>query len=784
MAGCSPEAILKALGLDGEEDGSSRTRRIVATYDYVDAEGRLLFQVVRFEPKHFLQRRRDGNGGWIWNLDGVAPVLYRLPEALAAARHGGRVFVCEGEKDANNVRALGLVATTAPMGAGKWRDSYSEALRGAHVVILPDKDEPGRKHAEQVARSLHGVAASVKVLELPGDGVKDVSDWLAAGGTREELERLADEAPEWAPPANEPLPEDEDEGGGRRRKSKAAILVELAMAAELWHDPEGEPWATFTVEGHREHWPTKSKAFRRRLARMYHAVEEGTPGAQAIQDALLVIDGIACYDGPEYPVHTRLAEHGGRIYLDLGDDQWRAVEIGPDGWRVIPSEQVPVRFRRARGMLPLPEPVPGGTLERLRRYLHVPDDTAWLLIRAWLIGALHPRGPYPVLTLQGEQGSGKSLAARILRHLIDPNAAPLRTGPRDEGDLLIAARNGWVVALDNLSGLPDWLSDAICRVATGGGLGKRELYTDIDEVLIDVRRPVILNGIDDLTTRDDLRDRSIVLTLPPIPEGERREEKELWAAFEADRPAILGALLNAVATALRERDRTKLDRLPRMADFARWAAAAGSTAGWTPEQFMAVYTGNRDEAAAAGVEASPVGQAIRALVESVGAWEGTATDLREVLAQYVEDAERRLPRSPRTLASHLRRLAPALRVVGVDVQETRTKRARLIRLTYHAKDEHKGNSSSPSSPSSQTASLRPLSGDDGRGAIVTTPPAIVTIPGRLGGGDDGVTMRDDAVTIDGRPANQHHYGIRDQGDDGDAESPTHSAIEDGWVEIA
>lgn len=136
--------------------------RIVATYDYTDENGKLLFQVCRFEPKKFSQRRPDGRSGWIWNLQGVRRVLYRLPEVVKAEQ----VFVCEGEKDADRLRSLGLVATTAPMGAGKWRPEYSEALRGKHVVILPDADEPGREHARQVAASLHGVAASVKVVNL------------------------------------------------------------------------------------------------------------------------------------------------------------------------------------------------------------------------------------------------------------------------------------------------------------------------------------------------------------------------------------------------------------------------------------------------------------------------------------------------------------------------------------------------------------------------------------------------------------------------------------------
>ena len=180
---------------------SGTPERIVAIYDYRDETGQLLFQVVRLSPKGFRQRHPDGGTGWLWNLQGVRRVLYRLPELVAAPAEQP-VFVCEGEKDADALGRLGLVATTCPGGAGKWRDDYSASLRGKQVAILPDNDEPGRKHAEQVAASLQGVASSLKVISLPGLPPKgDVSDWLTADGTKEELLRLVAEAPEWKPTA-------------------------------------------------------------------------------------------------------------------------------------------------------------------------------------------------------------------------------------------------------------------------------------------------------------------------------------------------------------------------------------------------------------------------------------------------------------------------------------------------------------------------------------------------------------------------------------------------------
>ncbi len=218
-AGCKYEEILLAADLKqgdlfikesksySSDNGHKTEGKIVATYDYKDITGKLLYQVVRYEPKSFKQRRPDGKGEYIYNLQGIEPVLYRLPDIKIAHTISAPIFVVEGEKDVDALFNIGLYATTSPMGAGKWKDAYSDELKGVDVIILPDKDAPGRKHAAQVAQSLSGKAASLKVIDLPdrdGHSIKDVSDWLEAGGTKEQLLEMFDAHPLWTPSELQP----------------------------------------------------------------------------------------------------------------------------------------------------------------------------------------------------------------------------------------------------------------------------------------------------------------------------------------------------------------------------------------------------------------------------------------------------------------------------------------------------------------------------------------------------------------------------------------------------
>lgn len=466
----------------------------------------------------------------------------------------------------------------------------------------------------------------------------------------------------------------------KERKSIATQLVELAADVELFHCPEGEAYATFRAGQHSETAKVKSKVFKLWLRRQLHVKCQKVAGSQALQDALGVLEGKAIFEGEEHEVHLRIAEHEGTIVLDLCNSAWQVVVINKDGWRVV--DESPVKFRREKAMLALPLPEQGGSLDGLRELLNVEDD-GWALVAAWLVAAVRPGKPFPILCLHGEQGSAKSTNARALRSLVDPNSAPLRVEPKNAHDLAIAANNGWVVVFDNLSYMPAWLSDALCRLSTGGGFSTRMLYENDEEVIFNAKRPVILSGIEEVVTRADLIDRSLLVSLPAIPERRRVTEDEFWKRYELAWPKNLGGLLTAVSVAIRRLPDIRLEGRPRMADFAMWGMAAEPELGLnTP--FLDAYKQNRDSANDLAMESSPVAKYIRSLMENYDEWQGTSTDLLSTLSANATEADRRLkgwPKDARKLGGELKRLAPNLRKVGVDYEAGRNSGGRFVRLT-------------------------------------------------------------------------------------------------------
>ena len=461
-------------------------------------------------------------------------------------------------------------------------------------------------------------------------------------------------------------------------------MLRLSQAADLFHVSDGTGYADLDINGHRETWPVRSKGFTRWLARAFFDETNGAPNSEALQSALNVIEAKAQFDAAERVVHVRVASLDGKLYLDLCDLAWRAVEISAAGWRVVDSP--PVRFRRASGALELPEPQRGGSIADLKPFLNVRSVRDFVLIVAWTLAALLDHGPYPALSFAGEQGTAKSTVSKILRALIDPNTAPLRALPRNDRELFISATNAHLLVFDNVSGLPPWLSDTLCRLSSGGGFSVRSLWSNNDEVLFDAARPAILNGIGDIITRPDLADRALFIALKLIPDTERRSDSEILAAFEVKRPRILGALMDALAVGLRRLSTTCLSEKPRMADFAVWATAC-EQAFWQNGTFMRAYSANLEEVVNTVIEADMVGAAVRQLAAERTEWRGTALGLLSALRAIVDEGATRSkdwPSSPEALSNRLRRAATFLRKAGVEVSFYREGRqgSRMIAIQH------------------------------------------------------------------------------------------------------
>lgn len=270
-------------------------------------------------------------------------------------------------------------------------------------------------------------------------------------------------------------------------------------------------------------------------------------------------------------VFYRVAYHENKIYIDLGTETFEVIEISEHGWKEMKNS--PVKFIRTKTMRPLPRPNKKGDISKWKEIFNL-DDQQFQLWLSFIFGCFNPKGPFPILVLNGTSGSGKTLLSEVTKAIVDPAFAPIRSLPKTEEDLLVMAQKNWLLIFDNLSGISNHMSDALCKLSTGGGFARRKLFTNSEESVIAATRPVIVNGIDHITKRQDLADRAIVLALPYISPEKRKTKEEIWNEFNELAENILGFLCNAISSALKNFTTTVLKQKPRMADFAKWVTAA------------------------------------------------------------------------------------------------------------------------------------------------------------------------------------------------------------------
>jgi len=462
-----------------------------------------------------------------------------------------------------------------------------------------------------------------------------------------------------------------------RRRAQADLLLDLGQRHELFHDAGGDAFAEADTGTRRAVFAVDSTDYREELGREFYELTGRGCNRNALADATATLAAIAKYDKPQHAVWLRTAEHAGGICIDIGNSTGQCIKITDGGWQVLDS--APVKFRRSGKPAPLPTPAGPADIAPLWDHLNI-DAADRPLIIAWLLAALRPTGPYPIATLIGAQGCGKSSTSRTLKMLTDNSDVLLRPAPRDEIALTVSALASRVLALDNLSSTPAPVADTLCRLSTGGGIAARKLYSDTDEILLQVQRPVILNGINDLANRPDLADRCLVFRLPEI--TARKREAEINAAFSEAAPGIMAALCDGLALALRDHETIEIGTLPRLADFATFAAAAMPAFNYTPAEFIDAYHKNRSGLNEAAIDASPVASAIVAMMSNRQDYMGSAFDLMAKLqADHPSIAGGDgWPRSAKGMNNALERIAPALRTAGIRYTKHRTASARLILL--------------------------------------------------------------------------------------------------------
>jgi hypothetical protein len=459
-------------------------------------------------------------------------------------------------------------------------------------------------------------------------------------------------------------------------------LMRMAGVQRVILGSDGRSYASVSVNGQAECRELKSKALRNLLT---HAALKATgklPTPEAIAAVVGVLEANAEFDGAHEDVFLRVARgpSSSSYFLDLADREGRIIEIQADGWEQVTTPLV--FFRRAAGQLALPMPERGGSLELLRKYVNI-EHVDWPLFIGWLTAAVRPVGPHPILVLTGEQGAAKTTMLRVCRRLIDPNASPVRSQPKELRDLMIAARKSWLMAYDNITALPGWLSNGLCGLSTGTGFSIRSLGTDDDEIIFVAQRPIIINGISDFVDRADLADRSYFLHLPRISWSMRRTEEAFWADFDRDCPLILGGLLDAVSAGMRALPEVHLPGLSRLADAERWAEAVARGLGWAAGTFSDTLGANRLAANELTLEESPVAVTVIDLAVRCPFFRGTMQELLRVLNVFWQSGTYRssdLPKSARALSVKLRQLAPQLRSIGIEVEFQRETTNRFVTI--------------------------------------------------------------------------------------------------------
>lgn len=456
-----------------------------------------------------------------------------------------------------------------------------------------------------------------------------------------------------------------------------AYVIKITEQVKLFYDKDGIGYGKIVKDDRVEVMRLYGSAFESEIRKIIFKKKGIALGSGTVKEIASHCMALA-QDGPKKKVNNRYALNGNIVRVDpMEPDSNKIVRIDKEGWRVVKSMAL---FHRQATQKALPIPRNGKGAKKFRGLFRNIPINDFKLMLAWMVCVIHSKGPFPILVIQGEQGSAKTFLVEIIRDLLDPVKGGLLSLPGSERNLVIMAANNVILAFDNVSSLKNWLPDALCRISTGTGFSCRKLYSNDEMMVIETCRPIILNGITDFVSKNDLADRSLLITMGRIDPKKRKSKAFLWEQYQEAKPEILGFLYGAVATALKYKDSVELEETPRMADFAILACAAVPSLKWNKEKFLKAYEKNRSQLMEVCYDSDAIARSVYEFILEKEDYTGTATELLTELRSFNDgnDQNKYFPSNPSKLSSRLKEAVPALRDKGVEVAFRRTSGARLI----------------------------------------------------------------------------------------------------------